>query len=122
MKRRTNLRAITEETQLQHMRLAILGDTEDTSLDDVFRMKLDEAKYEYLRLVYPYNPEIEELPNDRAKSWQTKCAVELYKINEDGPYSQYSENGLQWTKSRTGISSDLLNELPPARGGVPRNV
>lgn len=102
------------------MRLAILNDIDDTSQDDIFRIYLKDAKYEYLRLVYPYNPEIEELPNDRAKSWQTKCAIELYKINEDGSYSQYSENGLQWTKSRPGLSIDLLNELPPSKAGVPK--
>lgn len=102
------------------MRLAILNDIDDTSQDDIFRIYLKDAKYEYLRLVYPYNPEIEELPNDRAKSWQTKCAIELCKINEDGSYSQYSENGLQWTKSRPGLSIDLLNELPPSKAGVPK--
>lgn len=101
------------------MRLEILEDADDDSFDEIFKIKLEDAKYEYLRLVYPYNPEIEELPNDRAKNWQTKCAIEMYNLMEDGQYSQYSENGLQWTKSRPGLSVDLLNELPPAKAGVP---
>ncbi len=102
------------------MRLEILGDSSDESKDDIFLIKLDDAKYEYLRLVYPYNPEIEELPNDRAKSWQTNCAIELYGIMQDGAYTQYSENGLQWTKARGGLSQDLMNDLPPAKAGVPK--
>ncbi len=102
------------------MRLEILGDAENPELDEIFQVKLQDAKYEYLRLVYPYNPEIEELPNDRAKSWQTKCAIEMYNLMEDGAYTQYSENGLQWTRSRAGLSADLLNELPPSKAGVPK--
>jgi len=102
------------------MRLEILNDATDNSEDDIFKIKLQDAKYEYLRLVYPYNPEIEELPNEKAKNWQTNCAIELYNIMKDGAYTQYSENGLQWTKSRGGISQDLLNDLPPAKAGVPK--
>lgn len=102
------------------MRLEILENIDDTSLDEIFKIKLEDAKYEYLRLVYPYNPEIDELPNDRAKSWQTRCAIELYKLDEEGNYTQYSENGLQWTKAKEGLSTDLLNSLPPAKAGVPR--
>lgn len=100
------------------MRLEILENVEDDSMDDIFEMKLSDAKYIYLGLVYPYNPEIEDLPNDRAKNWQTRCAIELYNLGEDGYFSQYSENGLQWTKSKVGLSKDLLNDLPPAKGKV----
>ena len=102
------------------MRLEILEDITDDSKDDIFKIKLEDAKYKYLGLVYPYNPEIEELPNDRAKNWQTDCAIELYKLDDEGNYTQYSENGLQWTKSKAGLSNDLLNDLPPAKAGVPR--
>ncbi len=101
------------------MRLEILGDATDNSKDNIFNDKLEDAKYEYLALVYPYNPEIEELPNDRAKNWQTKCAIELYNLYIDGDYTQYSENGLQWTKGKSGLSKTLLNELPPPKAGVP---
>lgn len=101
------------------MRLEILGDIEDKSLDDVFENKLEDAKYKYLELVYPYNREIDELPDDRAKNWQVRCAIELYNFDEDGNYTQYSENGLQWTKSKSGLSQALLSDLPPAKAGVP---
>ena len=102
------------------MRLEILEDATDESEDDIFKIKLEDAKYEYLRLVYPYNPEIEELPNDRAKNWQTKCAIELYNSMGDENVIQYSENGLSETKAKAGLSQDLLNSLPPAKAGVPK--
>lgn len=102
------------------MRLEILGDIEDDSKDDIFELKLQNAKYEYLRLVYPYNPEIEELPNDRAKSWQTRCAIELYNNIGSENVIEYSENGLSEKYAKAGISQDLLNELPPAKAGVPK--
>ena len=101
------------------MRIEILEDATNASKDDIFKIKLEDAKYEYLRLVYPFNPEIEELPNDRAKNWQTKCAIELYNnIGNEGIIS-YSENGLSESYEKSGLSKDLLNELPPARAGVP---
>ncbi len=102
------------------MRLEILENAEDTSKDDIFKIKLEDAKYEYLRLVYPFNPEIEELPNDRAKNWQTKCAIEMYNIMGDENVTSYSENGLSESYGKAGISQDLLNELPPAKAGVPK--
>lgn len=102
------------------MRLEILDNAEDTSKDEIFKMKLEDAKFEYLRLVYPFNQEIEELPNDRAKSWQTKCAIELYNLIGNENVISYSENGLSESYEKSGISKDLLNELPPAKAGVPK--
>lgn len=100
------------------MRLEILNDSEDDSLDDIFKIKLEDAKYEYLRLVYPFNPEIEELPNDRARNWQTKCAIELYNGIGQENVTSYSENGLSESYEKAGLSKDLLNELPPAKAGA----
>lgn len=102
------------------MRLEILEDINNNESDDIFKIKLEDAKYIYLGLVYPFNSEIEELPNDRAKNWQTRCAIELYRsIGEEG-IIQYSENGLTEIKAKAGLSKDLLNDLPPAKAGVPK--
>ena len=106
--------------QLAKMRLEILGNADDNSKDNIFKSKLQDAKYEYLRLVYPYNPEIEELPNDRAKHWQTRCAIELYNNIGNENVTSYSENGLSESYEKAGLSKDLLNELPPAKAGVPQ--
>ena len=101
------------------MRLEILDNADDDSKDEIFKIKLEDAKHEYLRLVYPFNPEIEDLPNDRVKNWQTKCAIELYNLMGDENVTSYSENGLSETYGKAGISQDLLSELPPAKAGVP---
>lgn len=110
---------ITEEEQLKEMRVEILDNVEDASKDEVFKIKLKRAKFRYLRLVYPFRYRtIEELPDDYAKDWQTKCAIELYNLAGDENLTSYSENGLSETYARAGISQDLLNELPPPEAGV----
>lgn len=109
---------ITEEEQLKEMRVEILENSEDDSKDEVFKIKLKRAKQRYLRLVYPFNRGITELPDDRAIDWQTKCAIELYNLAGDENLKSYSENGLSESYARAGISQDLLNELPPPVAGV----
>lgn len=102
------------------MRLEILGDKTNAEKDDIFKDKLEEAKYIYLRLVYPFDSKIEELPNDRARHWQTACAIDLYINIGKGNLIQYSENGLTEIYSGNIISKRLLNDLPPAKAGVPK--
>lgn len=101
------------------MRLEILEDITDSSEDEMFLIKLEAAKYKYLRLVYPYNSDMEDLPNDRAKNWQTRCAIEMYNNKGRENVTQYSENSLSESFGKAGLSQDLLNELPPAKAGVP---
>lgn len=102
------------------MRIEILEDSLDTSKDEVFALKLKRAKQTYLRLVYPFDKTITELLDDRAKDWQTKCAIELYNLGNDTNLTSYSENGLTESYEKAGLSQDLLNELPPAKAGVPQ--
>lgn len=102
------------------MRIEILKNKDDSSKDEIFKQKLEDAKYTYLELVYPYDKEIDELPNNRARNWQTRCAIELYNIIGNENTIQYSENGLSETFSKAGISKDLLNKLPPPKAGVPK--
>ena len=104
------------------MRLKILEDISDDSCDAIFKINLKDAKFTYLRLVYPYHPEIEELPNDRAKDWQTRCAIEIYNLDGDFHITSYSENGLQEVYSTSGLSRELLSELPPSHAGVPKQA
>ena len=104
------------------MRLKILENIEDNNKDEIFKINLKDAKYTYLRLVYPYHPEIEELPNDRARDWQTRCAIEIYNLDGDFHITSYAENGLQEVYSTSGLSRELLSELPPSHAGVPTEV
>lgn len=96
------------------MRYKILNDINNSSKDDIFGILLDDAKNTYLSLVFPYHPEVTELPNDRAVSWCTECAVELYFLGDKGNLISYSENGLTESYGKAGLSKDLLSKLPPA--------
>ena len=109
---------ITEEEQLKEIRKEILGNSSDTSEDEIFKRMLKRAKNRYLNLVYPFDRDIIELPDDRAREWQTSCAIELYNMDGDENLSSYSENGLSETYAKAGLSQDLLDELPPSKAGV----
>ena len=101
------------------MRQEILGKSDDTSEDEVFKSKLRKAKSIYLESVYPLYQEISELPNDRAKEWQLDCAIELYNLGDEIDYTSYSENGLSYSRETSGLSKTLINRLPPAKGRCP---
>lgn len=110
----------TEEQKIQEMRLELLGDINDDSCDDIFTLKLKQAKYIALETLYPFDKEITELPQRVNDSWQVRCAIELYNQQGTEGYSQYSENGLSWSKAGGGlISKELMEELVP-KADVPR--
>lgn len=111
---------ITEEQQLEDMRQEILKDKSNTNEDDTFKRMLKKAKNRYLNLVYPFDKDITELPDDRAKEWQTSCAIELYILEGEENLTSYSENGLSESYGKAGLSEGLLSELPPAKAGVPK--
>ena len=108
-----------EEQQLKEMRIEILGNSSDTSEDETFKRMLKKAKNRYLNLVYPFDRTITELPDDRARNWQTDCAIELYNLDGDENLTSYSENGLSESYGKAGLSHGLLSQLPPAKAGVP---
>lgn len=112
---------ITEEEQLEDMRLVILGDASDDSEDDFFKYYLKVAKNTYLVRVYPFDyADMTELPNNVAAEWQTRCAIQLYENHSSGLDNaiMYSENGLQIQFAKGGISKDLIAELPPPKSKV----
>lgn len=110
---------ITEEQQLDEMRQEILEDKSNNSKDETFKRMLKRAKNRYLNLVYPFDRDITELPDDRAREWQTSCAIELYYLDGDENLTSYSENGLSESYGKAGLSEGLLSQLPPAKAGVP---
>lgn len=104
--------------QIERMRREILGNKKNPELDDTFKDRLKDAKNVFLNKVYPFDKDKNEIPA-RYTDWQTRCAIELHYLVEDGNYTSYAENGLSWSKDGAGISKDLLNELPPPQAGVP---
>lgn len=104
--------------QLNIMRLEILNDENDTSKDAVFKVMLENAKNVALNTLFPYNKEIEELPEGkRYRIWQVRCAIELYNKLDNTNVMSYSENGLSVSFLSGLISSSLMSELGPAKAG-----
>lgn len=108
---------MAELTQIQIMRIQILGNKSDESKDEIFQIKLNEAKDIIFHRVYPFNKTITAVP-DSLRGWQTRCAIELYNRLTSGVVSSYSENGISYSYKTDGISESLLLELPPAQIGV----
>ncbi len=117
----TDLEEDLLDQQLKEMRIEILNDINDKSQDELFKIKLKQAKYIALDTLYPLNKEITELPQRIMEDWQVRCAIELYNlIDPDSRYLSYSENGLSYTKATELVSRDLMNELNPPKADVPR--
>lgn len=112
---------MSQEEQLNKMRLEILGDVADPSKDDVFKIKLDDAEVVALNTLYPYELEQKELDktNKRLANWQTRCAIELYRKMGTTNIQSYSENGLSVTYLTGLISNELLGELV-SKVGIPK--
>lgn len=111
---------MSEYEQILKMRLEILGDITDDSKDDIFTLKLNDAECIALDTLYPFNNEIQELPNlKRLKLWQARCAIELYNAMERYGVLSYSENGLSVSYLTSLVSKELIDELVP-KAGVPK--
>ena len=116
----------SEETPMEEvgediikMRIEILNDATDSSCDDVFNQKIDDAKGIALYVLYPYDDEA-ELPNTwRMNNWIVRCAIELYNKMSTLNVQSYSENGLSVSYLTGSISKILLDELVP-KAGVPK--
>lgn len=108
-------------SQIEKMRLEILGNKTDNSKDEMFESKLEDAEVVALNTLYPYDLTKTTLgDNIRLRNWQTRCAIELYKAMERVGVQSYAENGLSVSYLTSLISNDLLNELTPPKAGVPR--
>ena len=112
---------MSQEEQLNKMRLEILGDVADNSKDEVFQLKLDDAEIVALNTLYPYDLTKTEIDktNKRLINWQTRCAIELYKAMERIGVQAYTENGLSVSFLTSLLSTNLINELVP-KAGVPK--
>ncbi len=82
---------------------------------------LEDSMYIGLSILFPF----EDFSNidfpTRYYNWQIRCCVELYNMAGTDNIASYSENGLSWTKFKSGLSQDLLNELI-SKVGTPKRV
>lgn len=106
------------EEMLIKMRIEILNNAADTSQDDIFIEKINDAKGIALYVLYPFNEEA-ELPNTwRMNNWIVRCAIELYNKMSSLNVQSYSENGLSVSYLTGSISKVLLDQLIPKAGAI----
>lgn len=111
---------MSDENQIEQMRLIILKDKNDDSQDDLFEVYLENARAIQLNTLFPYDKEAEVEETDfRLRNWQVRCAIELYGATDRAGVQSYSENGLRVDYFEGFVSKSLLNELV-ARAGCPK--
>lgn len=102
-------------------RLEILGNSLDTSKDNLIKIKLNEARALFLIIKYRTStPPVSEIPQHYVY-WQILCAKELYNKNGTEGLSSYSENGIEISYDQAlSLISPLLLSLVPPKAGVPK--
>lgn len=109
---------MTEQEQLTQMRLVILGNAEDETKDNLFKLYLSNAKAVVLNTLFPFDKSVNDINEKdfRLRNWQVRCAIELYNSSDRAGVQAYSENGFSITYLTSLISSSLLAELVPKAG------
>lgn len=72
---------------------------------------LDDSMNIGLSILFPFEDFSKKTFPTRYYNWQIRTCVELYNMAGKTDIASYSENGLSWTKFKSGLSQDLLNEL-----------
>lgn len=79
---------------------------------------LEDSKHIALSLRFPYKDYSNMNLPTKYNNWQLRCCVEIYQgIGTEGIKS-YSENGLNWTRDSSYISSELREEIEPVVGYI----
>ena len=108
---------MTDEEQLELLRLITLKDREDSSQDELLEAYLDCARAIQLNALFPYDDKatVSE-DNFRLRNWQVRCAKELYDSSDRSGIQSYSENGLNVSYYANIVSQSLMMELTPKAG------
>lgn len=94
----------------------------ESTYENTLNRLLEDSTFIGLSLRFPFDETQTELPNySKYANWQLRCSVELYNLllNGNSNFTQYSENGVSWTRDSSMISSSLANEIMPMIG-VPK--
>lgn len=108
---------MTDQEQIQMLRILILKDLEDDSQDQLFEVLLTNARAIQLNALFPYDDSatVSE-DNFRLRNWQVRCAKELYESSDRSGIQSYSENGLNVSYFANIVSQSLMMELTPKAG------
>lgn len=80
---------------------------------------LEDSKSIALETLYPYEDTSKmDLPS-KYNNWQIRCCLELYNLADRVGLTNYSENGISWSKLSDGLSNTLMNKLI-SKVGIPK--
>lgn len=89
--------------------------------NNVIESLLEDTENIALSILFPFEDfSLIQLPK-RYYNWQIRASIELYNMAGRTDIASYTENGLSWTKFKSGLSKDLLNELV-AKVGIPKKI
>lgn len=114
------------DTQIEKLERRISYDkdtfTSRSNYEEVLMDLLEDSMYIALSILFPFKDFSEIKLPKRYYNWQIRACVELYNMAGKNDIASYSENGLSWTKFKSGLSRDLLNELVSKVGTPKRNT
>lgn len=79
---------------------------------------LEDSKYIAFEKLYPFEDYPEEL-DTKYNNWQIRACVELFNLADKAGITNYSENGISWSKLSDGLSVSLLSALT-SKVGIPK--
>ena len=108
---------MTDQEQIEMLRILVLKDLSDDSQDQLFEVLLTNARAIQLNALFPYDDSatVSE-DNFRLRNWQVRCAKELYDGSDRSGVQSYSENGLNVSYFANIVSQSLMMELTPKAG------
>ena len=122
----TNEVPTIEEQQLIRLKNRIPYDVDIFQTEDIYesvlKNLLEDSKNIALSEIYPFEDYSElELPN-KYLNWQIRACIELYNLGDKSGITNYSENGLSWTKNSGRLSKELMSEITRKVGVPKKNV
>ena len=112
-----------KNTQLKKLKDRIPYDEDifesETIYLQVLNDLLEDSKFIALEILFPYEDYSEyELPS-KYNNWQLRACVELYNLADKAGITNYSENGISWSKLSDGLSNKLMEKLT-SKVGIPK--
>lgn len=112
-----------KNTQLKKLKDRIPYDEDifesETIYLQVLNDLLEDSKFIALEILFPYEDYSEyELPS-KYNNWQLRACVELYNLADKAGITNYSENGISWSKLSDGLSNKLMENLT-SKVGIPK--
>lgn len=114
------MESATKQLDLLKQRIAYDKDIFDgqTLYEQVLNNLLEDSKYIALSIRFPFKDYSNITLPEKYNNWQIRCCVELYNGLGRENIKSYAENGINWTRDGSNISTDLYEEIMPMVGVI----